>query len=205
MENVEIAKMVVKIKWKDPARADRLTQLVAEAKTGSEIASILSEEWKIRVTRNVVIGAAARLDLRWLNYENKKSQTDYGYKKGAQRLASGTDARALAGKLRMQRARNNKAVNPVKLGEPPQPKSLSEFDAAIPLDQRKQMYQLREADVRRHKFGDCHWPVGDPQAKNFFYCGGEASGSYCAFHASVATAPRRTQRMPSRGGLNWGR
>lgn len=36
--------------------------------------------------------------------------------------------------------------------------------------------------------GRCRWPINDPRADNFCYCGNEASGSlsYCAGHARLA-------------------
>ena len=34
---------------------------------------------------------------------------------------------------------------------------------------------------------DCRWPIGDPLAESFRYCGGARSrGSYCAWHAALA-------------------
>jgi GcrA cell cycle regulator len=37
----------------------------------------------------------------------------------------------------------------------------------------------------------CHWPVGDPAAEDFAFCGRPAAaGPYCAAHAAVAYLPK---------------
>jgi hypothetical protein len=34
----------------------------------------------------------------------------------------------------------------------------------------------------------CRWPIGDPGAEDFFFCGGETAAGlpYCVFHARIA-------------------
>lgn len=46
----------------------------------------------------------------------------------------------------------------------------------IPVEQRKTVLQLTEKT--------CHWPIGDPQKPDFFFCGGEVEpgSSYCKHH-----------------------
>jgi GcrA cell cycle regulator len=58
----------------------------------------------------------------------------------------------------------------------------------IPVEQRKNLLQLTEAT--------CHWPVGDPGATDFFFCGGQANdGSpYCNYHSRVAYQPASERR-----------
>lgn len=58
-------------------------------------------------------------------------------------------------------------------------------DTLIPFEQRKTLLTLGP--------NDCHWPVGDPQAEDFFFCGAERSGpaSYCAAHLQRALKPPR--------------
>jgi GcrA cell cycle regulator len=48
-------------------------------------------------------------------------------------------------------------------------------DQSIPQEQRKTFMELT---------GDtCHWPVGDPQEPDFFFCGAETEGrTYCPAH-----------------------
>jgi hypothetical protein len=48
---------------------------------------------------------------------------------------------------------------------------------------------------------DCRWPIGDPQADGFHFCGKPKQGgrSYCEFHArraSTPSQPRTSVRRP---------
>ncbi len=40
--------------------------------------------------------------------------------------------------------------------------------------------------------GHCHWPIGEPRADNFGYCGAPAEGSFCPDHARLAYRPKST-------------
>lgn len=55
----------------------------------------------------------------------------------------------------------------------------------IPIDQRKQLLQLRE----QH----CRWPYGNPGKPGFFFCGGDALPCfpYCAAHMRAAYQCKR--------------
>jgi GcrA cell cycle regulator len=45
----------------------------------------------------------------------------------------------------------------------------------------------------------CRWPVGDPLAENFGFCGHpKAKGSYCCYHAGVGYVPPGMQRSKGR-------
>lgn len=57
------------------------------------------------------------------------------------------------------------------------------IDQQIPIEQRTTLLQL---DALR-----CHWPVGDPQDSNFFFCGGIAheNSPYCLAHSIRAYDP----------------
>ena len=50
----------------------------------------------------------------------------------------------------------------------------------VPEDKRLSLLQLSEQT--------CKWPIGDPLAKDFYFCGGHAleSGPYCEFHSRRA-------------------
>jgi GcrA cell cycle regulator len=65
------------------------------------------------------------------------------------------------------------------------------YDNVIPIVQRVTLMQLTEAT--------CKWPIGDPQHKDFYFCGGKALPSlpYCAHHCRVAfQAPEDRRRKP---------
>ena len=37
---------------------------------------------------------------------------------------------------------------------------------------------------------DCRWPIGDPRASDFSFCGHPADGVYCRWHSALAYVPR---------------
>jgi GcrA cell cycle regulator len=65
------------------------------------------------------------------------------------------------------------------------PVNAPDDDLAIPAKQRRTLMQL--------KAQQCHWPVGDPSATGFFFCGAvvEPGYLYCPAHCA------RAYRTPS--------
>jgi GcrA cell cycle regulator len=65
----------------------------------------------------------------------------------------------------------------------------------IPIGQRCTILELGE--------GKCRWPIGDPSAADFFFCGGKTIEGlpYCGYHARIAYQPvdRRRDRRAARG------
>lgn len=62
-------------------------------------------------------------------------------------------------------------------------------DTQIPQEQRRTLLTLEP--------GQCHWPVGEPDKPDFFFCGGPiARDSYCAAHYHRAHDYHRAQRLP---------
>jgi GcrA cell cycle regulator len=63
-----------------------------------------------------------------------------------------------------------------------------------PMSQRCSILQVGE--------GKCRWPVGDPSAPDFFFCGGKTAEGlvYCKHHGAVAYVPAkdRPSRRPLR-------
>jgi GcrA cell cycle regulator len=41
----------------------------------------------------------------------------------------------------------------------------------------------------------CKWPIGDPKAEDFSFCGRPAEGPYCRGHAAVAYQPGKAVRL----------
>jgi hypothetical protein len=56
---------------------------------------------------------------------------------------------------------------------------------AIPPGQRRTINTIERSN--------CRWPIGDPQQKDFHFCGArtESENSYCARHRAIAYAPVR--------------
>jgi GcrA cell cycle regulator len=64
-------------------------------------------------------------------------------------------------------------------------------DVVVPISRRLSLAQLTERT--------CKWPIGDPLAEDFHFCGNdsEESGPYCTYHSRLAFQPasdRRRQR-----------
>lgn len=72
-------------------------------------------------------------------------------------------------------------MNPPTLDEP-----------RVPLAQRKTINTLMP--------DDCRWPIGDPQAAGFHFCGAQkVEGSpYCAFHMAKGFQPSRPRQASYR-------
>lgn len=145
-------------------RIDQLKQLWASGLSCSQIASELGG-----VTRNAVIGKVHRLGL------------------------SGREKKSL---LNLQRRGPRKPLGPRKpkfkvFSQPPIPEEFEILDApsiddmAIPLEQRKTLYELNE--------NTCRFPIGDPQKPDFFFCGDVPflDHPYCHAHCRVAYHPAR--------------
>jgi GcrA cell cycle regulator len=113
---------------------------------------------RLGVTRNAVLGKIHRLGL----------SEPRAPKPPASRLPS----------TRGRRPRTRKAVAPPSRSRWASPPcDARSLDAGPPLVARLE-------DLPRRA---CHWPVGDPQASDFAFCGRSAGkGPYCTAHAAVA-------------------
>jgi GcrA cell cycle regulator len=65
-------------------------------------------------------------------------------------------------------------------------------DAIAPVAKRKTMTTLMP--------DDCRWPIGDPQATGFHFCGKrkQAGHPYCEFHVRRAGTPSRPRNVAYR-------
>jgi GcrA cell cycle regulator len=64
----------------------------------------------------------------------------------------------------------------------------ADFDAAIPVQQRRTLMQLTDKT--------CRYPVGEPGSAEFFFCGGSTQDNppYCSFHARICSGGIPIQR-----------
>jgi GcrA cell cycle regulator len=123
---------------------------------------------EIGVTRNAVIGKIHRLGL-------------------SPARPAGASARSCPPRAR--HPRNSPSSRLLRLIVAQAPGIASDAVAEpVPIDSAQRCSLLEIAQDR------CHWPIGDPHAADFAFCGNEAvSGfSYCAGHARMA------YRMPAR-------
>jgi GcrA cell cycle regulator len=163
--------------WTDE-RVELLKKLWSDGLSASQIAAELGG-----ITRNAVIGKVHRLGL---SGRAKSASSGVPRKR---------KARATTHMLRIGRSiRGNTALAPAYDIEPEAQPAL--IDNIIPIGQRRSILELTEAT--------CHWPVGDPSAGDFFFCGGNTMFGlpYCAHHARMAYQPasdrRRDRRPPPR-------
>ena len=67
-----------------------------------------------------------------------------------------------------------------------QPRMVAEV--VVPMNEPVTIMELRESM--------CRWPLGDPAAPDFRYCGGDApigAGPYCRFHSRIAYQPTQSR------------
>jgi GcrA cell cycle regulator len=163
--------------WTDE-RVELLKKLWADGLSASQIAAELGG-----ITRNAVIGKVHRLGLSGRA------------KSPASAAPRPRKTRAPAHMLRVTRpqVRGNTALAHAYEYEPEPEPELT--DNIIPMGQRRTILELTE--------DTCRWPIGDPGASDFFFCGGNTISGlpYCAFHSRVAYQPvadRRRDRRPAR-------
>jgi GcrA cell cycle regulator len=78
--------------------------------------------------------------------------------------------------------RRRRLVRSAAVSSPPPHRPAAEWSESNP-DVRPGLVSHLEDLPRRA----CHWPIGDPQAPDFAFCGRPAgTGPYCAGHAAVA-------------------
>jgi len=163
--------------WTDE-RVELLKKLWSDGLSASQIAAELGG-----ITRNAVIGKVHRLGLSG-RAKSASASTPRPRK-----------ARSSSHMLRMTRAsiRGNTALaHSYEVESEPVPELIENI---IPIGQRRTILELNEHT--------CRWPIGDPGASDFFFCGGNPVGGlpYCAYHSRVAYQPvseRRRDRRPQR-------
>ena len=162
--------------WTDE-RVEMLKKLWTDGLSASQIAAELGG-----ITRNAVIGKVHRLGLS-------------GRAKSPSSAAPRPRKPRPTHMMRIPRPamRGNTALAQAYDYEvEPEPELVENI---IPIGQRKSLLELTEET--------CRWPIGDPGAADFFFCGGQAvaSGPYCGYHSRVAYQPAnlRRDRRPFRG------
>lgn len=157
--------------WNDE-RTELLKKLWGEGLSCSHIANRLGG-----VSRNAVIGKVHRLGLSG--------------RATVVRMASRRKAKA-AVKRRAKPVQHKPAGNPAfraLLEAEPFVPAFEELD--IPLKERKTVATLTECS--------CRWPIGDPQAADFHFCGKDKVKGlpYCEFHARRAFQPAQPRHRPT--------
>lgn len=153
-------------------RVDHLRRLWEEGRTASQIATELGG-----VTRNAVIGKIHRLGL---SNRTKSGELPAGTSRSGAR--DGDGASVVADAIAM-------AEMPIETLP-----SASVTPVALSLTRRVTIMDLRESM--------CRWPIGDPTAPDFHYCGDRSITGlpYCTHHAQIAYQPAAERKRDRRIG-----
>ncbi len=163
--------------WTDE-RVELLKKLWQDGLSASQIASELGG-----VTRNAVIGKVHRLGLSGRAKTSRPAAPRP--RKPARRpsMPPRVSTRVVGNTALKLEAAPVAEVRPMRVLAPVE-------ELFIPPEERATILQLTEHT--------CKWPIGDPSAEDFYFCGRHSvSGMpYCEHHASVAYQPadRRKQR-----------
>lgn len=165
--------------WTDE-RVELLKKLWSEGLSASQIAGRLGS-----VSRNAVIGKVHRLGL-----SGRATTSRMKTHRPRARIANANAAKRAVAKSRLA-AIGNPAVRALYNGDA-EPYTPPAEELVIPLAERKSIQTLQECS--------CRWPIGDPQALEFHFCGkNKVPGlPYCEFHARRAfqpAVPRRRERQ----------
>ncbi|QGM47036.1 GcrA family cell cycle regulator [Methylocystis heyeri] len=157
-------------------RVELLRRLWNEGLSASQVAAELGPG----VTRNAVIGKIHRL----------------GLAERAKAPASPRPRAAKPPRVQQPAARTQSApvMGNVALAYSPRPvvaiaPQVEEEDVVVPLTARVTLMELRESM--------CRWPMGDPTASEFRFCGAKSpigAGPYCSHHAGIAYQPAQDRR-----------
>lgn len=163
--------------WTDE-RIAQLRELFGQGLSAGEIAE------RLLLSRNAVIGKLNRLQLLGAGKRKQGGSA-------AAKSKPGTVGSMAFGVIHGIKAKQKRAAAGPVLEIEPDP--IAHQDAVVPMDQRLSLLELNATT--------CHWPIGNPQDPEFFFCGGKALAGlpYCAGHSRLAYRPR-----PPRSGLRPG-
>ncbi|EJF91228.1 GcrA family cell cycle regulator [Bartonella tamiae] len=181
--------------WTDE-RVELLKKLWSEGLSASQIAAQLGG-----VSRNAVIGKVHRLKLSGRGKPTKstpranKTVENSASNNLTSNTASVSRASRVATPTSAASGRNttrNVGATALKLDFVADAVSQVETrpteDVVVPMSRHLSLLQLSETT--------CKWPVGDPLAEDFYFCGADSgeNGPYCTFHAKMAFQPISERR-----------
>jgi GcrA cell cycle regulator len=153
--------------WTDD-RVDALKKMWLDGMSASQIANELGG-----VTRNAVIGKVHRLGLSGRGKPTAKSTT------AKSRKSRTTQSRA-------HQASSFQTIGATVLKSDPEAVPLRQ---AKPQPRKLEVYEgAKRLTIMELTDQTCRWPIGDPSAKDFHFCGCAASedSPYCAYHSKIA-------------------
>ena len=169
--------------WTDD-RVATLTKLWAEGLSASQIAKQLGG-----VTRNAVIGKVHRLGL-----SGRAKPSSPARKAAARKRAASSASRA-----RTASKSKPKAVRAPSVPRAPRVVAKAPVPPPPPPLEAKPMSNGEFATIMTITEHMCKWPIGDPGADNFRFCGRKTDPEepYCLAHSRVAYQPSRRRGASS--------
>ncbi len=172
--------------WTDE-RIELLKKLWSDGLSASQIAGELGS-----VTRNAVIGKVHRLGLSGRAKTTAVQQPRVRKAAPTRPTASSSPSRSSMNSF--MRGSTALKAEEIIVAEGMTMPSIIPEDVVVAMSRRVSIMELKE--------GVCRWPLGDPLAPDFVYCGSDCSigTPYCGFHSNVAYQPsdRRGSRDSSR-------
>jgi GcrA cell cycle regulator len=166
--------------WTDE-RVEMLRKLWAEGLSASQIAAQLGG-----VSRNAVIGKVHRLKL---SGRGRTTAAPARPKKPSQPTITKPQSRPVSASRQQSASMGNTALQ-VRFDAEPAMRTIERNieDIVVPISRNLQLIQLNERT--------CKWPIGDPLAENFHFCGNDCAdtGPYCRYHARIAFQPASERR-----------
>ncbi len=163
-------------------RDGRLRAMLDAGASASMIASALG------TTKNAVLGRKFRLGLGKPMLPRTPEE-----------IAAARQRRLEARRALNKKHREERRVRPrLSYSLPPSPKPAAQWvdppeptvvENIVPVGQRCSILELNEST--------CRWPIGDPSAADFFFCGGKTTEGlpYCGYHSRIAyVAPQWRRR-----------
>lgn len=166
--------------WTDE-RVETLRKLWAEGLSASQIAAQLGG-----VSRNAVIGKVHRLKL---SGRGRTTAAPARQKKPAQPATVKAPSRPAASPRSITPSVGATALQARFDAEPLVRETTRATDnIVVPISRHLQLIQLNERT--------CKWPIGDPLAEGFHFCGNDCAeaGPYCRYHARIAFQPASERR-----------
>jgi GcrA cell cycle regulator len=156
-------------------RDDALRARISTGQSYSAIAGELTALFDDQISRNAVIGRAARMGI---TAAHKPAPQPAPKPKSKRRHNFGVDFRESSPKPKADGRQHRAAAAPPVWMQPAPPRKPVPFD--MPLVQR---YNLLDLTART-----CRFPIGAPEAADFFFCGGPPIEGYpyCGFHCRMA-------------------
>jgi len=166
--------------WTDE-RIDLLQKLWLQGMSASRIAAELANG----LTRNAVIGKVYRLGLS-----------------GRTKVGGATSPSPRPQQKAASRAPNPRPTSPMVQGNTALAIKPVAFEAPAPLPSRDVVVSMSEpVTILELRESMCRWPIGDPTAAEFRYCGARKTpgeGPYCSHHARIAYVPQQDRRRERR-------